>query len=69
MGGRLIGNGGISVREYRYLGSEGLLGEKANRLNMFPVNGGTVTAKEEIFSRKEKWKNGKESMLQLFILW
>ena len=42
---------------------EGLLGEKVN------MNPSTVTAKEEIFSRKEKWKNGKESMPQLFILW
>lgn len=51
---------------------EGLLGEKVNRLYMFshePINPSTVTAKEEIFSRKEKWKNGKESMPQLFILW
>ena len=48
---------------------EGLLGEKVNRLYMFSHEPITVTAKEEIFSRKEKWKNGNESMPQLFILW
>ena len=48
---------------------EGLLGEKSTGCICFPMNPSTVTAKEEIFSRKEKWKNGKESMPQLFILW
>lgn len=48
---------------------EGLLGEKVNRLYMFshePIN---RYCKRGDFSRKEKWKNGKESMPQLFILW
>ena len=67
-------------------------GKKSTGCICFPMNPSTVTAKEEIFSRKaftaallgeleeendwaflsrrkEKWKNGKESMPQLFILW
>ena len=44
-------------------------GKKSTGCICFPMNLSTVTAKEEIFSRKEKWKNGKESMPQLFILW
>ena len=63
---------------------EGLLGEKVNRLYMFShesinryckrgdffqegLYGGSSGA--FLSRRKEKWKNGKESMPQLFILW
>lgn len=46
---------------------EGLLGEKVNRLYMFSHEPTIRYCKRGDFFQEGKWKNGKESMPQLFI--